>query len=471
MPTSIGPGDEHLTKRLSPSQLSLLLRVSSALASSLDLRVVLQTSIESAVEVLGLDTGAIYLLDSEALYLGATTPPLDPGTPEELRHAVIGEHPHLQKAVDTGTPVYLHDAGDADLSPAEKIVVASRGLRSILYAPLMLEGRAIGTFIVGTTTSTHMFTEEEIDLCMVLSSQIALAVTNARLHESVMRANAEIMRINANLETLVEERTEELALMNLELQNHAEELKSQAEELEERTEDLADSNEARARFLRALGHEFRTPLNVIVGAADHMLHGLAGELDKEALSQVERINKVSHHLLTLSDDVLDLSRIDAGVLHLTIGPVEVASMMEECLGALSDQAALKGLEMKCSFSEVVPTLQSDKVRIRQIMLNLLTNAVKYTEAGTITVTFEQSDESHVVLRVADTGPGIAEDRREAVFTEFSHDYQADSGTEGLGLGLAISRRLASALGGSLTLESEVGKGSTFSLTLPLRFEL
>jgi len=179
---------DDVTKDISPKGLSTLLNVSSSLASTLELSDVLQIAIESAVDLLSLDTGAIYTLDEGNLYLGATTPPLPYQFPEELRQAQIDDHPHIKKAITTKGPVYIQEVNRESLSSAEKIVVDSRNLISILYFPLLLKDVAIGAFIVGTTGNVRRFTKDEIGLCHALSSQSALAISNAQLYEQAQQA-------------------------------------------------------------------------------------------------------------------------------------------------------------------------------------------------------------------------------------------------------------------------------------------
>lgn len=179
---------DNLSQQLPAKELSTLLRVGSALASTLELSEVLQISIESATDLVHLDTGAIYILENEALYLGATTPKLPPQFPDELRLAQLNDHPHIKEAISTRAPVYLDDARTASLSPAEKVIVDSRHLVSILYFPLLLKEKAIGAFIVGTTRTIHQFTEKEIDLCYILSFQVALAIANGQLYKNAQQA-------------------------------------------------------------------------------------------------------------------------------------------------------------------------------------------------------------------------------------------------------------------------------------------
>lgn len=183
---------EKITRQVSAKELSTLLKVSSSLASTLDLTEILQIAIESVIELLGLGTGAIYTLENETLYLGATTPPLPPQMPEDLLHSNLEDHPHIKNAVLTKSPVYLQDGRTELLSPAEQIVVNSRHLISILYFPLLLKEDVLGVFIVGTTNETRQFTNEEIDLCHILAYEVSLAIANAQLYKKAQQAVIEL---------------------------------------------------------------------------------------------------------------------------------------------------------------------------------------------------------------------------------------------------------------------------------------
>ena len=185
---------DEIVQHIPAKGLSTLLSVSSALASTLDLTEVLQVAIESVSNLLNLDTGAIYTLQGGFLYLGATTPQLPPQFPPELRLAKLNDHPHIEKAIATKMPVYLADARQAALSPAEKIVVDSRNLVSILYYPLLLKGEVIGSFIVGTTSQVREFTKSELDLCNALSCQASLAISNAQLYDQAQQAFVDLVR-------------------------------------------------------------------------------------------------------------------------------------------------------------------------------------------------------------------------------------------------------------------------------------
>ena len=183
---------EQPTTRIPAKELSTLLKVSSSLASTMELAEVLQIAIESVTDLLRLGTGAIYTIEDENLILGATTPSLPPQFPDELRLAHLAEHPHIRQAVLNKAPIFLLDARNATLSLAERTVVDSRHLVSILYFPLLLKNEAIGVFIVGTTDAPRRFTPSEIDLSYMLSFQVSLAIANAKLYQKAQQAVADI---------------------------------------------------------------------------------------------------------------------------------------------------------------------------------------------------------------------------------------------------------------------------------------
>lgn len=187
-------GYEELTTRISAKELSTLLKVSSSLASTMDLIEVLQIAIESATGLLGLNTGAIYTLENGELFLGATTPPLPAHFSDELRFAKLDDHPHINKVVSTKAPVYLDDARKAPISTAEKMVVDSRHLVSILYFPLLLKEDVIGVFIVGTTDKPRLFAPNEIGLCYILSFQVSLAIANSMLYKKAQQSFVDLSR-------------------------------------------------------------------------------------------------------------------------------------------------------------------------------------------------------------------------------------------------------------------------------------
>jgi signal transduction histidine kinase len=223
----------------------------------------------------------------------------------------------------------------------------------------------------------------------------------------------------------------------------------------------------KSSFLSMMSHELRTPLNSILGFTDVILQRYSGPLTPEQERQLGIVRDSSMHLLALINDVLDISRIEAGQLRLEIGPVDLPDLLRRRMQAFEAQASAKGLALECRIAAGVGVIRSDAKRIAQIVTNLLSNAVKFTEQGRVTL--EARAIGHgVEIEVGDTGHGIAADELPLLFTAFEQLATTRLGNkDGTGLGLAISRHLARALGGDILVASALGKGSQFTVHLPL----
>jgi PAS domain S-box-containing protein len=219
---------------------------------------------------------------------------------------------------------------------------------------------------------------------------------------------------------------------------------------------------AKERFFAQMSHELRTPVNAMLGYSALLTDGTAGALPPAAARMVDRIARSARHLRELVDDLLDISRLEAGKVTLATEEVSLSALLHDTLASLEPQARAKGLALELRTADV-PRLHTDPRRVRQIVLNLLSNAVKFTVRGSVTVALEPEPPQRVAVHVTDTGLGIAAEDRERVFDEF---VQVGAPHEGTGLGLPISRRLARLLGGELTVASVPGEGSCFTLTLP-----
>jgi adenylate cyclase len=267
----------------------------------------------------------------------------------------------------------------------------------------------------------------------------------------------ERFEIRRQLETqraAVDLRNERLETMRIELETHLEELSA--------------ANQARDRFVAMMSHEMRTPLNAILGYAELLELEIDGPINEGQRRNLDRIRVGSRHLLDLINDVLDIARADARKLELDIRPVDAHAVIEEIVALLENQAAQKGNTLEAKVAETLPLVSADLQRLRQILTNLVGNAIKFTENGKISVAATATDDkSHVSIAVSDDGIGIEPPNLEKVFQEF---YQADNALTrlygGSGLGLAISQRLARAMDGEITVESSLGAGSVFTLTLP-----
>jgi PAS domain S-box-containing protein len=248
------------------------------------------------------------------------------------------------------------------------------------------------------------------------------------------------------------------------------ELKDVNEELTERQQELENAISSRSRFYASMSHELRTPINAILGYSALLLDGIYGPLNPEQARGIDRANAAAKHLLELVNDILDLSKMEAGKIDLEVQPAVFPGLLEDLFVTVRPLADEHGstlaLETLCERAEVV----TDPRRVRQILLNLLSNAIKFGDGKPITVGCDCLADGGVEVTVADQGRGIAPEDQEKIFDEFVQLADADH-QQGTGLGLPISRRLAELLGGSLTVKSEPGEGSEFRLVLPPRMDL
>jgi PAS domain S-box-containing protein len=256
------------------------------------------------------------------------------------------------------------------------------------------------------------------------------------------------------------------------LRNHAEQLARVSEELRATNEHLVDRQNAleeamgaRSRFYNSMSHELRTPINAMLGYTALILEGVYGELNEAQTRGVERADRAARHLLELVNDILDLSKIEAGKFELKVEPVTFPALLEELFVTVRPLAEQKGSELTLEHDEAPFTVASDARRVRQIMLNLLSNAIKFGMGRPISVRSSATPEGGVQVDVCDRGEGIAPDDQARIFDEFVQ-FGRRKNAEGTGLGLAISQRLAQLLNGTLVVESELGKGSIFTVRLP-----
>lgn len=234
--------------------------------------------------------------------------------------------------------------------------------------------------------------------------------------------------------------------------------------LEQTNASLARASEAKSRFLASVSHELRTPMNAILGFTDALLAGVDGPLNVEQKASLGWVQRGGRDLLGLINEILDLSKIEAGKLTIDAQPFDPRELVESVVAQHRSLAAQKGINFAWRDAGAPAEVVLDRQRVRQILVNLFGNALKFTREGEVQVETGGADESRFIVAVRDTGPGIDPDQHEAIFEEFR---QAEGGEGGTGLGLAISRRLARAMGGDVTLESEPGRGSVFKLALPL----
>jgi signal transduction histidine kinase len=257
---------------------------------------------------------------------------------------------------------------------------------------------------------------------------------------------------------------------NAQLEAQALELEMQQQLLQEQTAELERANRAKGEFMATMSHELRTPLNAIGGYAQLLEGGVYGPVNPEQVQAIGRIMRGQRRLLGLINAVLNLARVESGRIEFTLADLPLGEIVGELAVMIEPQMAAKGLVYQVELPEDMPIVRADREKLVQVLLNLLSNAIKFTDSGggiTLRVAADPSRADTARIEVADTGRGIPVDRVEAVFEPFVQVRSAQSrGGEGTGLGLAISRKLARGMGGDLTATSELGKGSTFIVTLP-----
>ena len=408
----------------SVEELKALGEVSQAVSSTLDLEEVLNTIVAQAVQLSGTDAGAIYEFDetTKEFQLRATH-----RMSQELIEAIRESRIRLGETVVGRAAVNrrAEQAPDILNEPASTIrdVVERAGFRALLAVPLLREGRVIGALVVRRRVPGE-FHKETVDLLQTFATQSVLAIQNARLFR----------------------------------------------EIEEKGHQLEIASKHKSQFLANMSHELRTPLNAILGYTELIVDNIYGEVPEKIREVLDRVEKSGRHLLGLINDVLDLSKIEAGQLTLSLTDYSMRDVVQTVFTSVESLAAEKKLALKVTVPPDLPPARGDERRIAQVLLNLVGNAIKFTEAGDVKVLVTSADGAFTVS-VADTGPGIAAADQQKIFEEFQ---QADSSSTrkkgGTGLGLSIAKRIIEMHGGRISVESSLGNGSTFRFTVPIRVE-
>lgn len=332
----------------------------------------------------------------------------------------------VPNVVRTGRPELYTEIGDdvlvgGAIDDEHLRIMRELGLRSAMIVPLAARGTTFGALTFVSTASGRRYTDDDLSLARELARRAALAIDNARQHQAALDAQ------------------------------HAAEA----------------ANQAKSQFLAAMSHELRTPLNAIGGYAQLLAMGVRGPVSPEQQTDLERIQQSQRHLLGLISDILEFARIEAGRVEYHLSRVPVAEILDDLRGYVDPQLDQLQLSFECQTPDGPLAMEADRDRVRQILLNLLTNSMKFTPRGGRVLVHCERAGDRVLVHVTDTGIGIAADRLEAIFEPFVQAHRTlIEPTRGVGLGLAISRDLARGMGGDLTAASIVGAGSTFTLTMP-----
>jgi signal transduction histidine kinase/methyl-accepting chemotaxis protein len=404
----------------SVEELRALSDVSQAVNSTIDLQTVLSTIVAKAVQISNADAGVIYVFDEldQTLRVRATY-----GLSAELVAAIqlAGASDALRRAIQDRQPLEIADIRDEPPSPVREIAMRA-GFRARLVVPLVGTERVVGALVI-RRKQPGKFPKGAIHLLQTFAAQSVLAIQNARLFR----------------------------------------------EIEDKSRQLQLASEHKSQFVSSMSHELRTPLNAIIGLTDMLVTNAARFGTEKAQEPLQRVNRAGTHLLGLINQVLDLSKIEAGKLELNPQTVQLAPLINEVIGTAGQLAEQNKNRLVVDAQENLGALTVDPMRLRQILLNLLSNACKFTKEGEVKLTARKvsNGSNFVEFAVSDTGIGMTAEQQAKLFEEFT---QADAATAqrfgGTGLGLAITRKLARMMGGDVTVTSEPGKGSVFTVRLP-----
>jgi len=437
-------------------RLAVLAEASALLSASLDYKTILRRIARLPVPRLA-DWCTVDVVDDGGIRRVAAAH-TDPARERQVRGLLrrypirLDEPRAVAIVLRTGEPHLEAELSDEGLSAAARDARHLRILRSLrprsaLTVPLVARGRRLGALALTFGDSGRRYTAADLPFVQDLAGRAALALDNARLYGEARAAEAALRSLNTQLEARVADRTAQLAAA---------------------VRELEAASRAKSEFLANMSHELRTPLNAIIGFSELLIDARDDEDAAARTAYLQTIHASGQHLLALVNDILDLSKIEAGKMEVRLAPVAVAEVVAQALATVQPLAARKGIALFVA-AEGAGEIVADEGRLTQILLNLLSNAVKFTpEGGRVTVEAVRLPDV-VQVSVSDTGIGIAPEDHDRIFDEFQQiDGSASRRQEGTGLGLALTRRLVELHGGRIWVESALGQGSRFYVTLPSR---
>jgi signal transduction histidine kinase len=408
----------------SVSELRALGEVSQAVNSTLDLQTVLTTIVAKAVQISGTDAGTMYVFDDQSreFHLRATFGFDQEASPPLATTKVGLTNPYVASAVAQREPFQISDVREEPPSAIREIILRG-GYRALLVAPLLSPNQIVGLLSL-RRNGPGSFPPATVDLLKTFAAQSVLAIQNARLFS----------------------------------------------EIDEKSRQLEIESRHKSQFLANMSHELRTPLNAILGYTELILDRIYGEAPDRMREVLERVQANGHHLLGLINDVLDLAKIEAGQFSLSLASYSLGDVVHGVINTVEPLAVEKHLAFKADVPSNLPVGRGDQRRIAQVLLNLVGNAIKFTDVGEVAIKASAVNGSFTVA-VCDSGPGISAADQIRIFDEFQ---QADSSSTkkkaGSGLGLSIAKRIIEMHSGRIWVESAPGQGSTFFFTLPVTVE-
>jgi len=404
-------------------ELTVVADIASAMLSPLELSQVLDVALEKASRAMRAPFGSITLLSADKTRLEfAAVYGLSADYGDRFRE--IGLLPAdasspSGRAVSTGKPYWVADITRHPLCASWRHISLGEGVRALICVPLLLGGEPAGT-LNQYLAQPHRFRAQEVRLLQVVAQQVSLAIERARLYDRLKQQHAAALA----------------------------------------------SSEHKSRFLATMTHELRSPMTAIVGFADLLREQIPGSLNVEQMRHVRMISASAQHIMAVLHDALDVARIEAGQLECLIEPVDATEVIGEVTDMMAPLARAKRLKLDIGEPHEPLLVRCDRQRSKQILVNLVSNAIKFTAHGHVQVTGsrDRAIPQHARIAVSDTGIGLRPDQMPLLFQEFQQ-LPTPSQHLGTGLGLAISRKLARLMGGDIEVESDYGRGSTFTLKL------
>ena len=392
-----------------------------------ELTPVFQSILTNATRLCEAQIGNLHLCEADALRIVAMHNSPPEWTEYRRQNPVLRPGPHtgLGRVMRTKQTVHIEDIMADQTAAEDPLRVAFSklvGARTFLAVPMLKEDELVGMIVI-YRLQVRAFTDKQIELLQNFAAQAVIAMENARLLNEIEDKNRKLQQASAN----------------------------------------------KSQFVSSMSHELRTPLNAIIGLTEMMVANAARFGTEKAMEPLQRVNRAGTHLLGLINQVLDLSKIEAGKLELNPQTVQLAPLIDEVAGTARQLAEQNKNRLAVEAPDNLGTLTVDPMRLRQILLNLLSNACKFTKEGKVTLKARRVADGRdwIELAVADSGIGMTPEQQAKLFEEFS---QADASTAqrfgGTGLGLAITRKLARIMGGDVTVESTPGQGSVFTVRLP-----
>jgi signal transduction histidine kinase/ActR/RegA family two-component response regulator len=401
-------------------QLEALRGVGEAVGSSLDLDEVLDRIVSNAVRLTGTDGGSIMEYDESGdsfhvrAAFGSSSDLL-----EQLRAITIERESTLVgRAALARMPLEVADLAQEELDPHLDILFRD-GWRSVLAVPLLRGDKTVGVLVIRRRT-VGTFPPEVSELLQGFATQSALAIVNARLFR----------------------------------------------ELQTKTMELEIASRHKSEFLASMSHELRTPLNAVIGFSDVLLDRMYGEINERQDEYLHDIRNSGRHLLELLNEILDLSKVEAGQMVLEPSTFGVSSVVESTLAMVRERATRHAIALSVQIADDIDTIEADELRFKQVVLNLLSNAVKFTPDGGSVSVRAYREGTDLFVTVTDTGIGVPPEDQERIFESFQQGRRGAPKEEGTGLGLTLSRRIVELFGGRLWLKSTPGSGSTFGFSVP-----